>query len=530
MPSDGTRSPEPPGHSRRYEQVGELARGGMAALYLARVRGPSGFTKYVVLKRILAKWADEEEFVEMFLDEARLAATLDHPNVVHVVDAGRDEEGPFFAMEHIHGEDLRSLLRAQARQGTPLELRHVITIGLGAAAGLHHAHERRDYDGRPLGIIHRDISPSNIIVTFEGGVKIVDFGIAKASTSRHATRPSIRKGKIAYMSPEQCKGAPIDRRSDVFSLGIVLHELCTGRRLFHGDNEFAIMNAIVNHDAIAPSRLRADLPPGLERIIQRALRRSPDERYSDARALQRDLERFAEEQGIAPSATALGERLEELFGSRPYPWETLATARTSVGGTTDPTRAVEADEVETKVAASSSTPAAVVEGSPPRRRPWAWVVAPLGLGAAALAVMAASNRPSSESEGGASPPAAAMGAAGSVAAAPASGSPEGAGADETEASERDGSDSSPFGDTGSMGAPDSAPAPDDGSSSTIPADDEADETSTVPAEEAPTSRRRSRPRRGTKTESRASEPTPSEAGPRAPFDPDGPAPRRREEP
>lgn len=508
MPSDGLPTPDAPGRSQRYTPVSELARGGMAALQLARVSGPSGFTKYVVLKRILAKWADEHEFVEMFLDEARLAATLDHPNVVHVYDAGRDEEGPFFAMEYIHGEDLRGVLRAQARRGEPLHLRHVLTIGLGAAAGLHHAHERRDYDGRPLGIIHRDVSPSNIIVTFEGGVKVVDFGIAKASTSRHATRPSIRKGKIAYMSPEQCKGAPLDRRSDVFALGIVLHELCTGRRLFAGDNEFAIMNAIVNHDAIRPSKLRPDLPEGLERIIVRALRRSADERYPDARALQRDLERFSETEGLTPSATALSELLEDLFGPRAYPWESLATSpgqRTSAAEPTDPTaptRAVGPDDVETRVAPSPPPEPAPTRRD--RRRVWPWIVTPLGAGAVAWGLIAAA--PGGEDEG---PPPPARADPPAPASTPSEDAP--LPPPTPEEPEADGS-------TGPAPESESAPEPADANTTGEP----TPETTKPKA----TTRRRPRPRASSEPETPTEEPETTRA--REPFDPDGPAPRRRD--
>jgi len=314
---------QPPSWRRigRYELGPRLAAGGMAELYVARATGVHGFQKYVALKRILPRFTDEREFVEMFLDEARLAAQLDHPNVVHVHDIGEDDDGPFFTMDYIHGQNLLAIIRRQRTRGSFLPWDAFIALGSAAAAGLHHAHERRGFDGKPLGIIHRDVSPTNVIVTYEGAVKIVDFGIAKASTSRHSTRPSVRKGKMAYMSPEQCKGEALDRRSDVFALGVVLYELCTLARAFHAEGEFAVMNQIVNHDLPPASSRRADVPAELDRILARALHRDPDLRYGSARELQRELDEFAVDQGLLATPEALAAVMEELFGSAPYPWE-----------------------------------------------------------------------------------------------------------------------------------------------------------------------------------------------------------------
>ena len=310
----------------RYELGPEIAAGGMARLFLARATGVHGFQKYVVVKRILSRWAHDREFVEMFLDEARLAAQLDHPNVVHVHDIGEDDEGPFFAMDYIHGQNLLAIMRALRARGTPIEMSAAVAIGSAAAAGLHHAHDRRGFDGRPLGLIHRDVSPTNVIATYEGGVQVVDFGIAKASTSRHATRPSVRKGKMAYMSPEQCRGDRLDRRSDVFALGIVLYELITLSRAFQGEGDFAIMNRIVNHDVEPASVRRSDVPPALDAILARALARDPSNRYASARELQRDLDAFAAEAGLSATPAAIATMMEELFGRPKYPWEGVSFA------------------------------------------------------------------------------------------------------------------------------------------------------------------------------------------------------------
>ncbi len=314
----------------------------MAILELGRTVGAHGFEKYVAVKRIAPKWADDPEFITMFLDEARLAAVLDHPNVVRVHDLGHDARGPFFVMDYIHGEDLVALRSAV---GGPLPVEHVLSIGSAAAAGLHHAHTRRDFEGRALKIVHRDVSPSNVLVTYDGGVKLVDFGIAKA-TRADGTRPSIRKGKIGYMSPEQCKGSPMDGRSDVFSLGVVLWELLAGMRLFGGgDNEFAAMNRIVNHDAPPLSEANGKVPLSVADVIHKALARNPDDRFEDARAMALALEQTTETTGRRSTADDLTEFMRGCFGSRPYPWEPseseFAVPSTQPG--TDPTRVAPAD-------------------------------------------------------------------------------------------------------------------------------------------------------------------------------------------
>ena len=300
----------------KYELIRRLAVGGMAEIYLARATGIEGFEKLVVLKRILPQHAANEDFIRMFLDEARLAATLHHPNIAQVYDIGMVGGSYFFTMEYVHGEDLRSLLKAARRSNLGLPLEHAISVILGIAAGLHHAHEKLGPDGRPLGIVHRDVSPSNILITYDGCVKVVDFGIAKAASRQAETRAGTLKGKIAYMSPEQCRGERLDRRSDVFAIGILLYELTTGARLFDGDNEFAIMNQIVYRDAPRPSVRRQGYPLDLEQIALRSLRRNREERYVTAQELQVDLENFAREHKLAVSAVSLQRFMEELFGRK----------------------------------------------------------------------------------------------------------------------------------------------------------------------------------------------------------------------
>ncbi|MBX7079005.1 MAG: serine/threonine protein kinase [Nannocystaceae bacterium] len=305
--------------TRRYTLLRRLAIGGMGELLLARASGAGGVQKLVAIKRIRSEYASDPAFVSMFLNEARLAATLDHPNVVRTYDLVDDDGSFFMVMEYLHGESLGRLLNHVVAMRERVPLVHVITIALGIAAGLHCAHERRGVDGRPLDIVHRDLSPGNVFLTYEGGVKLLDFGIAKATSRTSITLGPTRKGKVSYMSPEQCVGAEVDRRSDIFALGVVLWELCTGRRLFRGDNEFAIMNQITTVDAPAANAVVPELPRELSDILARALQREPAARYQSAMELHDAVESFAAAMRLLPSAAALGRYLAEVCGEREYP-------------------------------------------------------------------------------------------------------------------------------------------------------------------------------------------------------------------
>jgi serine/threonine protein kinase len=302
----------------RYTIVRRLASGGMAELYLARVEGLRGFEKLVALKLVLPHLADDPDFVSMFLDEARLAATLDHPNVAHVIDVGRFGRDHFFAMEYVHGEDLRAVVRrAEIQGGVPLGC--ALAIIAGVAAGLHHAHERRGSDGLPLGLVHRDVSPSNVLLTYDGSVKVVDFGIARVGAQSKATRLGVVKGKSGYMSPEQCRGEPVDRRSDVFGLGILLWELTLGRRLFSAEHDYAAMSKIVFGLVPHPREIQPDYPEPLAAIVMRALQRDADRRQPSALAFALELEAFAHAAHLRVTASVLAEFMTTLFGLPPYP-------------------------------------------------------------------------------------------------------------------------------------------------------------------------------------------------------------------
>ncbi|MBL4685199.1 MAG: serine/threonine protein kinase, partial [Nannocystaceae bacterium] len=320
------RSPDPAEHSvagqriGKYELISRLARGGMAELFVAKVTGLEGFQKIVALKRILPHLAGDAEFVEMFLAEARLAAALEHPNIVPVFDFGKAGNDYFFAMPYIHGKDLLAILRASQKKHVRLPLAQAIGIVVGISAGLHYTHDRVGYDGGALGIVHRDISPANVLVTFDGHIKVADFGIAKAAAQTSVTKIGVRKGKAAYMSPEQVRGQPVDRRSDIFSIGIVLWELLTMRRLFRGDDDLAIMHCIVSSAAPPPSSAVAGIPPVLDAIVAKCLEPNVELRYQTAKALLEDLQAFATAHGLTIAAGPLADYLETLFDRPAPPW------------------------------------------------------------------------------------------------------------------------------------------------------------------------------------------------------------------
>ena len=358
----------------------------MGEIFLATLRGPSGFEKVVVVKRILPHFASDVDFVSMFLNEARIAATLSHPNIIQVFDAGKTDDSYYFAMEYLHGADLGQILRTAAANRTVVPLEHVLTIIMAAAAGLHHAHVVPGADGRPLQVIHRDVSPSNVMVTDEGSIKILDFGIAKALSATNVTREGTRKGKVAYMSPEQCLGVPLDPRSDIFALGILLYEASMMRRLFRGDNEFATMNMITSGRVPPPTSVRADYPAELERIVLKALAVDRNERYATALEMHDDLESFGAASGLRISAPAAGRFVRELFGERPYPApyaEDVPTAVSVVHEDLPPVTVI-ADVLATRVLAPSAASTLEAPRATERRSYPRWTLAALGLGGLGL--------------------------------------------------------------------------------------------------------------------------------------------------
>ncbi|MBK8235883.1 MAG: serine/threonine protein kinase [Deltaproteobacteria bacterium] len=373
------------------EQIGE---GGMARLYLARSRGIGGFEKLVVVKQVLPRLADDAEFVERFLQEARLSASLDHPNIAAVYEVGSDPSGYFYAMEYVRGRDLYKLLRRARELGHTLQLDEILAIITALCAGLHHAHMHVGADGRSLGIVHRDISPSNVLLGFEGAVKLADFGVAKVRSAQISTEAGTLRGKIAYMSPEQCRGEPLDRRSDVFAVGVLLWELLTGQRMRRGDSDIALVRQIADDEPPSPRPLRPDLPVELETIVMRALAREPSRRHGSAQALQHELEAFADAAHLVAAPRTVAALMQSLFAAeierettdaehaRTVALRREAAEATPATATVPPPRA--------GVDASSSVP------TPASTRRWGAVLAGVAIaGLAGLAVTLA-MRPSVE--------------------------------------------------------------------------------------------------------------------------------------
>jgi len=292
----------------------------MARLYLARTTGIGEFEHWVVVKALGPDRAQDPVAVRMFLDEARLAALLNHHNIAQVFEVGAESGTHFFAMEYVHGQDLRAVLGRCAQSARRIPLALGLTITAGAASGLHHAHERRGPDGAALRLVHRDVSPSNVMIGYDGAVKLVDFGIAKATARSHETQSGTIKGKFAYMSPEQCRGREVDRRSDVFALGILLYEITTHVRAFRGDSDFDTMTRIVRGEIWPPGAIMPGYPAELEAVVMKALSVDPDQRYQSAGKMLEAIEAVAARLRLSMSNVALGRFMRELYGDVVEPW------------------------------------------------------------------------------------------------------------------------------------------------------------------------------------------------------------------
>ncbi|MBI5549618.1 MAG: serine/threonine protein kinase, partial [Deltaproteobacteria bacterium] len=300
----------------KYRLLRKIATGGMAEVYLAQTSGPAGFQKTLVLKRILPHLAEDANFVQMFLNEARLAALLNHPNIVQIFDLGEADDSHYIAMEYIDGPNLRTLCRKAAEAGKTVPTEHSARIISLACEGLNYAHDFSD-NGSPLNLIHRDISPDNILLSRTGAVKVVDFGIAKAANQGHITKTGTLKGKLAYMPPEQLRGKPLDRRADVFALGVVLYEMIAGMKPFDATSEIAAMQAIL-HDPPTPlDERRPDCPAELVIIVEWALEKDRENRYPDCRAMQRDLEQFLISRRMSVGAYELAQLVIDLVPPTP---------------------------------------------------------------------------------------------------------------------------------------------------------------------------------------------------------------------
>ncbi len=303
-----------------------IARGGMAEIYRAKMRtGIDGFEKPVAIKKILPNLAENEEFITMLIDEARISVSLNHANIAQVYDLGRVSDSYYIAMEYVPGVDLAGIIKKLGKDGYLLPLDHAIFITKELCAGLYFAHRKTDDNGNLLGIVHRDISPHNILVSFSGDVKIIDFGVAKASVKLGQTRMGVIKGKLLYMAPEQAMAKPIDARADIFSAGLCLYRMLTGRLPFEAENEFQIYNKVLTAPIAPPRELNPEIPDELNNIVMKALARDLEERYADGWLMHQDLEIAL--QRVSPGYTSkrLAEFLNEYFADeRPEP---IATGR-----------------------------------------------------------------------------------------------------------------------------------------------------------------------------------------------------------
>lgn len=295
-----------------YDIVGRLALGGMAEILLAREEAEGAGARYLVVKRILPEYERDPAFVEMFLDEARVMMRLKHPNVCHVYKFGREDATCFIAMEWVQGASLGKLIR-QARKAGGIPIAIACKVIALIAQALDHAHAAKDEDGRPLGIVHRDVTPDNLMISYDGSVKLLDFGIAKADARAHKTQAGVVKGKFAYMAPEQCRAKELDHRVDVFALGVCLYEALTGRPLYRRETEFETMEAIVRGPVPKLADRMSDPPAELEAIVARCLAKDPNERFASAGELEEALERFLASRNEVVSARRIQELMGRLF-------------------------------------------------------------------------------------------------------------------------------------------------------------------------------------------------------------------------
>ncbi len=302
----------------KYLLLERINVGGMAEVFTAKAFGVEGFERILAIKKILPTMAEDEEFITMFIDEARISVQLNHANVVHIHELGKHEDTYFIAMEYVAGRDLRTLLERYRRRKEIMPTAQAVFIASKMCEGLDYAHRKKDARGQDLGIIHRDVSPQNILISYEGEVKIIDFGIAKAANRSQKTQAGILKGKFGYMSPEQVRGLPIDRRSDVFAVGVILYEMLTGERLFVGESDFSTLEKVRNADVPTPRQFNPNVPAGLEKVMLKALARDAEDRYQWASDLQEDLMRFLLAGDAIYSSKHLSAFMKEVFAEDIY--------------------------------------------------------------------------------------------------------------------------------------------------------------------------------------------------------------------
>jgi serine/threonine protein kinase len=331
----------------KYYLLERINVGGMAEVFKAKVMGVEGFERIVALKRILPNIAEDEEFITMFIDEAKIAVQLQHANIAQIFDLGKVEDAYFIALEYVQGRDLRGIFDDARKHRQPMPLPQVCYVIMQVCEGLDYAHNKRDAQGRALNLVHRDVSPQNVLIGYEGEVKLIDFGIAKAAGKASKTQAGILKGKFGYMSPEQVRGLPIDRRSDIFAVGIILYEMLTGERLFVGESDFSTLEKVRNVEIVPPSTFNLQIPDQLERIVLKALAKDVDDRYQNALDLHDDLQAFLYSVGKFSSRKDLSVWMKRTYSSSLRPEEPVPSSEDIeelepsqvVAGTPGPARA-----------------------------------------------------------------------------------------------------------------------------------------------------------------------------------------------
>lgn len=297
----------------KYKLIRRIGLGGMAEVWLARVTGPGGFSKTLVVKTVLEHHAQNQDFIAQFFDEARLAALLTHPNIAQIFELGEQDGVHYIAMEYVRGKDLHVIRKEAVARGDGLPFPLLARIACGVCEGLHNAHELTDDQGKPLGLVHRDVSPENILVSYDGVVKIVDFGIAKATINQVTTKAGIFKGKLRYTAPQRLLDLPIDRRDDIYSFGAVLYKTITGHVPINADSDGAMIKAILDGEFPPPREIEPSIPDEFEAIVLKAMAWDPNDRYATTREMQQDLERYIATAGQPVTTFDISQLLRKLF-------------------------------------------------------------------------------------------------------------------------------------------------------------------------------------------------------------------------
>ncbi len=296
----------------KYILLNKIAMGGMAEIFRAKTIGAEGFEKEVVIKRILPHYTEDEAFVTMFIDEARVSSGLNHPNIVGIYDFDRQDDTYYIAMEYVAGKDLKRVSDVAIKKNRPLTVGEVAFVTVETCKGLHYAHTKRD-KGQPLNIVHRDVSPHNVMVSYDGEVKVMDFGIAKAAARSTKTRAGTVKGKCAYMSPEQARGKDLDGRSDMFAVGVMMWEMLTNRRLFAGETDFETLSNVLKAEVPPASSINTEVPPELDAILMKCLAKDRDQRQADCKELARELETWMRSANVQTDAADFAKCMAEIF-------------------------------------------------------------------------------------------------------------------------------------------------------------------------------------------------------------------------